>query len=84
MPGVRPAVLCPLCSFAEQLLQFPDVFQAGGSSSGSSPRSLAVHPDLATQQQRTEAIGGVLQQLRDEGLIEVCRREGRMASEESV
>ncbi|KAI7844901.1 hypothetical protein COHA_001550 [Chlorella ohadii] len=59
--------------FAERLLQFPEVFQrcsASGSSSG-----VAVHPRLATQQQRTEAIAGVLQQLRAEGLIEGWRDE---------
>ncbi|PRW61448.1 nudix hydrolase chloroplastic-like [Chlorella sorokiniana] len=66
--------------FAERLLQFPDVFQRSGSgssggSNGGSSGGVAVHPRLATQQQRTEAIAGVLQQLRAEGLIEGWRDE---------
>lgn len=51
------------------LQQFPDVFQA--SSSG----SIQVHPQLATQQARTAAIAAVLEQLREEGVIDGWRNE---------
>lgn len=53
----------PCCSFAERLLQFSNVFQRSSGDGGS---GVAVHPRLATQQQRTEAIAAVLQQLRQE------------------
>ncbi|KAL4423749.1 hypothetical protein ABPG75_001050 [Micractinium tetrahymenae] len=65
-------------SFAHRLLEFPDVFQTSGSSSSSdddAPAAVAVNPALATQQQRTAAIAGVLEQLRAEGLIEGWRNE---------
>ncbi|PSC70515.1 nudix hydrolase chloroplastic-like isoform X1 [Micractinium conductrix] len=55
-------------SFAERLLQFPDVFRRDGGG-------LALHPSLATQQQRTAAVAGVLEVLRGEGLIEGWRNE---------
>lgn len=69
-PGAEYLFHWPACSFAERLLQFPDVFQRSSSSNGGGS-GVAVHPRLATQQQRTEAIAGVLQQLRDEvGIVE--------------
>lgn len=62
-------------SFADRLLRFQDVFQSISSSSSSTSASVAVHPQLATQQQRTAAIAGVLEVLRQEGLIEGWRNE---------
>lgn len=72
-------------SFAQRLLEFSDVFQTSSSSGspsgsdsgggGGAPAAVAVNPALATQQQRTEAIAGVLEQLRSEGLIEGWRNE---------
>lgn len=74
---------CLWYSFAQRLLGYPDVFQS--SSNGNSPGSghdssgnanaVAVNPALATQQQRTAAIAGVLEQLRSEGLIDGWRNE---------
>ena len=62
-----PSPALPLCSFAERLLQFTDVFHSSGSKDGgSSGGGVAVHARLATQQQRTQAIAAVLEQLKAE------------------
>lgn len=57
-------------SFVERLLGFPEVFVQGKDG-----RDVEFHSRLASQQDRTAALAGVLQQLRGEGAIDGWRDE---------
>ncbi|KAJ9508197.1 hypothetical protein QJQ45_021551 [Haematococcus lacustris] len=74
--------------FAAELARFPDVFVTTASTSSSSSLDaqggvaglksrpeLGLNPGLATLESRTEAVAGVLAQLRGEGLITGWRDE---------
>lgn len=54
--------------FRDRLLAFPDIFQADGEG-------ITLSPTLDTPEQRTEAVGGVLNQLVADGTIPRLRRE---------
>jgi len=55
-------------AFANLLTRWPDVFLV-------TPKSVTLHPELKTEEQRSRAISPILRQLRSEGIIDAWVNE---------